>query len=148
MKPWVTAVPDERPVLRLELCWSAAGERLGAADLEPLVRLARPTHDGAIAWSDPVSASKIAAGVNHYGPYVSLERGPTRVRLEFYGVWSDEEPSARASQRVFERLLGDGGDPPTSFEAYSFDPDSGDASVIARGSLAQLRERTGDPREA
>ena len=137
MKPWITAAPDTRPVLRLDLCWQSAGERLRDADLDPLVQLSRPTHDGAIAWTDPASAAKIAAGVNHYGPYVSLERGPARVRLEFYGVWSDEEPSARASQRAFESLV-QGDDPPASFEVYSFDPDSNDASAVTAGTLAQL----------
>jgi hypothetical protein len=137
MKPWIAAVADTRPVLRLDLCWPSEGERLSDAELAPLVRLSRPMPDGATGFSDAVSAARIEAGVNHYGPYVSLERGPTRVRFEFYGVWSDAQPELRASQRAFERLLA-GEDPPRSFEAYSFDPDSHDASPVTEGTLAQL----------
>jgi hypothetical protein len=139
MKPWIAAVPDTRPALRLDLRWTDPGERLRDGDLLPLVRLSQPTHDGAIAWTDPVSASKIAAGVNHYGAYVSVEQCPTRVRFEFFGFWHDDEPSARASQVAFEELIA-GDDPPVSFEAYSYDPDGGDASSVTAGPLARLRE--------
>jgi hypothetical protein len=139
VKAWITAVPDTHPALRLTLFWRARrAPPLRGEDLAPLVRCARPTHDGAVAWTDPLSAARIAAGVNHFGPYVAVECAPTLVRFEFYGVWRDDDPSAHASQRAFERLLAHD-DAPCLFEAFAYDPDGGDASTITSGPLTQLR---------